>query len=108
MDIAAIHTEATEAAVKASKDALTKMGGDNGTCGFAWCTIRGVKLNTKVGKAFAQLEFTKGSGANAGIELWNPSGHQAHSIDILVAGARAYAEVFRQHGFDARTNSRVD
>lgn len=108
MDIAAIHAEASAAAVKAADEMLAKMGGDRYACGFAWCEIYGVKMSTKIGKEFAKLGFRKGYGAGAGIELWNPSKSQVQNVDIKEAGARAYADVFRQHGFNAYANSRLD
>lgn len=108
MDIATIHTEATEAAQKATKNALLKIGGDKGLCGFAWVEVFGVRLNTKQGKEFAQLGFRKGYGRGAGIELWNPSRSPVQSVTAKEDGARAYAEVFKRHGFEAYANSRLD
>ena len=108
MDIATIHTEATEAAQKAAKNALLKIGGDKGLCGFAWVEVFDVRLNTKQGREFARLGFKKGYGRGAGIELWNPSGSPVQNVDVKEAGANAYAEVFRRHGFNAYAASRLD
>jgi len=87
---------------------LAKIGGDRGLCGFAWVVIHGVSLATKQGKEFKRLGFTKGYGKGAGIKLWNPSGSLVQNIDIKDAGARAYAEVFKRHGFEAYGVNRLD
>jgi len=108
MDIAAIHQEAKAAAEKAAAEMLARIGGDRFACGFAWTTIYGVSLATKQGKEFKRLGFTKGYGRRAGIELWNPSGSPVQNVDTKEAGARAYAEVFKRHGFEAYAGSRLD
>lgn len=108
MDIAAIHQEASEAARKAADEMYQRMGGDRLMCGFAWVNIYGVSLATKQGKEFAKIGFRKGYGRKAPIELWNPSRHNAQNVDIKEAGARAYAEVFKRHGFEAYAGSRLD
>ena len=108
MDIATIHQEATKAAEQAATDMLRKIGGDRMACGFAWVTIHGVSLATKQGKEFKRLGFTKGYGKGAGIGLWNPSRSPVQNIDTKEAGARAYAEVFKRHGFEAYMGSRMD
>lgn len=108
MDIASIHQEATEAAKKAAAEMLERIGGDRYACGFAWVEIYGVNLATRQGKEFARLGFKKGYGRGAGIELWNPSGSPVQNVDVKEAGARAYAAVFKQHGFTAYGASRLD
>jgi hypothetical protein len=108
MDIAAIHQEAKAAAEKAAAEMLARIGGDRMACGFAWVNIYGVNLATKQGKEFKRLGFTKGYGRKAPIELWNPSGSPVQNIDTKEAGARAYAEVFKRHGFEAYGASRLD
>lgn len=108
MDIATIHQEATAAAEQSAADMLLKIGGDRMACGFAWCEIFGIKLNTRQGKEFAKLGFRKGYGTGAPIELWNPSGSPVQNVDTKEAGARAYAEVFKRYGFEAYPNSRLD
>ena len=108
MDIAAIHQEATAAARKAAADMLARIGGDRYACGFAWVEVYDVRLSTRVGKEFARLGFKKGYGRGAGIELWNPSGSPVQNVDVKEAGAQAYADVFKRHGFKAYAASRLD
>lgn len=108
MDIATIHQEATAAAEQSAADMLSKIGGDRMACGFAWCEIFGIKLNTRQGREFAKLGFRKGYGTGAPIELWNPSGSPVQNVDTKEAGARAYAEVFKRYGFEAYPNSRLE
>jgi hypothetical protein len=108
MDIATIHQEAKAAAERAAADMLKRIGGDRMACGFAWVNIHGVSLATRQGKEFKKLGFTKGYGKGAGIELWNPSGSPVQNIDTKEAGAQAYAEVFKRHGFEAYAGSRLD
>ena len=108
MDIAAIHQEATRAAQAAAATKLAEIGGDRWACGFAWVEVYGVKLNTRVGREFQRLGFRKGYGARAPIQLWNPSGSPVQNVDTKEAGAAAYAEVLKRHGFDAYAASRLD
>jgi hypothetical protein len=106
MNFVDIHKEATEAAKKAADEMLARFGGDRLMCGFAWVNVTGVKLSTKLGKEFAKCGFTKSY--HGGIDLWNPSGSPVQNIDIKEAGAGAYAEVLRKHGFSAYPMSRLD
>lgn len=106
MDMLTIHREATAAAKAAADQLYAKMGGDQLMCGFAWVTVEGVKLSTKLGKEMAKLGFRKNYGG--GIALWNPSGSPVQNIDIKESGAQAYAEVLRKHGFRAYAESRLD
>lgn len=105
MDIAAIHQEATQAAQKAAAD-MKAQRGDGFPCGFAWVVVHGVKLNTRLGKEMKRVGFSKNYGG--GIQLWNPSRNMAQNVDILMAGARAYAEVLKRNGIDAYADSRWD
>ena len=107
MEIAEIHRIASEAAAQAAEAAYAKYG-ERDACGFAWVEVYDVRLNTKVGKEFARLGFRKGYGRGAGIELWNPSRHSTQSISVKEAGAAAYANVLKQHGFKAYAMSRLD
>ena len=82
--------------------------GDHDSCGFAWVTVYGVKLSTKVGKAFAAAGFSKAYGG--GIQLWNPSGNHTQSINAKEKGAEAFVEHLRTvfPGIDASAGSRMD
>ena len=108
MDIKEIHDKATAAAERAAADMLARLGGDRLACGFAWVDIAGVKLNTRVGKELARVGFRKSYGARAPIQLWNPSRSPVQNVDIKLAGAEAYAQVLRDHGFDAYADSKLD
>jgi len=81
-------------------------------CGFAWVTVYPEhKGNTRAGKAeravLAQMGFRKDWTGKA-YELWNPTGYAGQSMDVKEAGAQAYAEVLRAHGFTAYMGSRAD
>ena len=84
--------EAAMAARTAAKELYSKHG-DRGACGFAWVNIYGVRSNSKLGKWLQAAGFRKDyTGA---LSLWNPSKAAVQSIDILEAGAYAYAEVIK-------------
>ena len=40
--------------------------------------------------------------------FWRPGDFPTQNIDVLEKGARAYAQVFRDHGFQAYAASRLD
>ena len=105
--------EAQEAAYEAADNLHKNVydGIDQGACGFAWCNIyehNGVKIkgNTKMGRLMKQAgirqDWTKT------FQIWNPSGYPVQNIDVLEAGARAAADVFRKYGFTAYAGSRLD
>jgi hypothetical protein len=84
--------EAAMAARTAAKELYSKYG-DRGACGFAWVNIYGVRSNSKLGKWLQAAGFRKDyTGA---LSLWNPSKAAVQSLDILEAGAYAYAEVIK-------------
>ena len=73
--------------------AMIAKHGDRGACGFAWVNVYGVRSNSKLGKWLQAAGFRKDyTGA---LSLWNPSQAAVQSIDILDAGAYAYAEVLK-------------
>ena len=85
--ITAIHREATVAARAAAEKYFNdSLGGrDQYACGFSWCTIQGVRLNSKIGKELAEVGFSKSW--NRGIYLWNPASMPVQNVDCLYAGA---------------------
>lgn len=96
--------EAFNAADKFFKE---KLGGqDQYACGFAWVNIYGVKMNTKIGKAFKEAGLRKDY--SGGICMWNPSKYGCQNVDTLEAGAQAAADVFKKYGFRAYAGSRLD
>ena len=85
--------EAAMAARTAAKQTYAAMGGDRGACGFAWVNVWGVRSNSKLGKALQAAGFRKDY--TGSLQLWNPSKSAVQSLDILEAGAYAYAEVLK-------------
>jgi hypothetical protein len=81
------------AARTAAKEAHVKYGGDRGACGFAWVNVYGVRSNSRLGKTLISFGFRKDY--TGSLQLWNPSKAGVQSLDILEAGAYAYAEVLR-------------
>jgi len=97
-------TAAFEAADKFFKE---KLGGqDQYACGFAWVNIYGIKMNTKIGKAFKEAGLRKDY--SGGICMWNPSKYGCQNVDTLEEGAQAAAQVFKKYGFRAYAGSRLD
>ena len=85
----------------------THLGGkDNFPCGFAWVKIKGVRGNTKIGRAFKQCDITPS--LTGGLKFWNPSDLHYQNVNTLEHGAQAAAGVFKQYGFDAYAESRLD
>jgi hypothetical protein len=96
------------AARTAAKQTYAALGGDKGACGFAWVNVWGVRSNSKLGNALKAAGFRKDyTGA---LSLWNPSKAAVQSLDILEAGAYAYAEVLKEKlGLDkVYAGSRMD
>lgn len=101
-----IHKEGVEAAKKATAEWIEKHG-DNHACGFVWIKVFDVRGNSRLGKAMKAEGFDKAYGG--GLQLWNPSGSHVQSAGALDAGAEAYVDVLREHGFQqAYAQSRLD
>jgi hypothetical protein len=95
-DLEAVQDVLNEAGIQArsaAKQTLAAMGGDRGACGFAWVNVWGVRSNSKLGKALLAAGFRKDY--TGSLQLWNPSKAGVQSLDILEAGAYAYAEVLK-------------
>jgi hypothetical protein len=86
--------EAAQAARTAAKQTYAALGGDRGACGFAWVNVWGVRSNSKLGNALKAAGFRKDY--TGSLQLWNPSKAGVQSLDILEAGAYAYAEVLKE------------
>jgi hypothetical protein len=99
--------EAAHQARTAAKAFLQKHG-DRDCCGFAWVNVYGVRSNSKLGKALQAAGFSKSY--TGGLQLWNPSKFPTQSLNILEAGAEAYAQVLRDKlGLDkVYAGSRMD
>ena len=103
--ITEIVAEARRQARVAAEQALARYG-DRDACGFAWCSIYKIKGNTRLGKMLKAAGVRQSW--DRSWEIWNPSGLGVQSVGVLEAGASAAAAVFRQHGFEAYANSRLD
>jgi len=106
MDIQAIHNEALNAAITA-ENAFLAQHGEPLYCGFAWVDVFVERTNSKEAKALKSIGF-KPSWRRKCLNLWKPGGYNGQSMDVLEAGAHAYAEVLSKHGFRAYMGSRAD
>ena len=99
--------EAAHQARTAAK-AFLQAHGDRDCCGFAWVNVWGVRSNSKLGKALQAAGFRKDY--TGSLQLWNPSKFPTQSLNILEAGAKAYAQVLRDKlGLDkVYAGSRMD
>ena len=99
--------EAAQQARTAAKEMIAKYG-DRGACGFAWVNVYGVRSNSKLGKWLQAAGFRKDY--TGSLQLWNPSKFPTQSLNILEAGAEAYAQVLRDKlGLDkVYAGSRMD
>ena len=106
VDFYLAHTNATVAAAEAAKEYANQHfdGNDGGACGFAWVSAYPKhKGNTKLGRLersyFEQLGFRKNYTGKVW-ELWNPSSWNGQSVDVKMAGARAYVNAMKEAGVD--------
>ena len=106
MDIQAIHNEALNAAITA-ENAFLSQHGEPLYCGFAWVDVFVERTNSKEAKLLKSIGF-KPSWRRKCLNLWKPGGYNGQSMDVLEAGAHAYAEVLSKHGFRAYMGSRAD
>ena len=80
--------------------------GERAYCGFAWVDIRGIKGNTKLGRAMKAAGYEQDY--TRAFSIWNPSGLATQCMSTKEAGARAAAKVFNDAGFTAFAGSRAD
>ena len=106
MDFQAIHNEAYQAAVTAENDFLAKHG-EMAYCGFAWVDVFVSRTNSKEAKLLKAIGF-KNSWKRKCLNLWKPGAYNGQSMDVLEAGAHAYAEVLSKYGFRAYMGARAD
>jgi hypothetical protein len=109
-DAAAVQDACNEAAMAArvaAKEFFNKHG-DRDACGFAWVDVYGVRSNSRLGKTLQSFGFRKSY--TGSLQLWNPSKAATQSVNILEAGADAYAKVLTDKlGLDrVYTGSRLD
>lgn len=106
MDIQAIRNEAEVAANLAQANFL-KQHGEMAYCGFAWVNVFVDRTNSKEAKELMSIGFKKDYRPKC-LNLWKPGAYNGQSMDVLEAGARAYADVLKKHGFRAYMGSRAD
>ena len=106
MDIKAIHNEAYQAAAQA-ENAFLAQHGEPLYCGFAWVDVFVDRTNSKEAKALKEIGF-KNSWRRKVLNMWKPGAYNGQSMDVLEAGARAYADVLAKYGFRAYMGSRAD
>ena len=102
------HVKAMDAAQKAAREFSEKYfnGSDGGACGFSWVNVYGVRSNSKLGKALAEVGFRKSY--QGGLQLWN-QWWRGQSVDAGEHGATAYAKVLKEElGVEAYSGSRLD
>ena len=106
-DVAQIVAAAQSAAEQASEQYLRDVleGSDNFPCGFAWVELDDVRGNTRVGRAFKALGFTK---IGKSLHWQNPGRLRVQNVDAKYAGAAAAVNVLRGYGFDACAADRLD
>jgi len=110
-DIRELLVEARTQAHAAANRKLGELGSDWGACGFAWTTLYEYNDKKLDGRSkLAKLLMAEGvrKAAGGGFQIWNPSGLHAQNVDVLDAGARAAAQVFKDAGFKAYAGSRLD
>jgi hypothetical protein len=106
MNIQAIKLEAEQAANQAQATFLSQHG-EMAYCGFAWVDVFVPRTNSKEAKLLKEIGFKRDYKPKC-LNLWSPGNYHGQSMDVLEAGARAYAEVLRKHGFRAYMGSRAD
>jgi len=94
-NLEAVQDALNEAGIQArsAAKAFLQQHGDRDCCGFAWVNVWGVRSNSKLGKALQAAGFRKDY--TGSLQLWNPSKAAVQSLNVLEAGAEAYAEVLR-------------
>ena len=106
MDIQAIRNEAEVAANLAQAEFLKKYG-DGAYCGFAWVEVFVDRTNSAEAKLLKSIGF-KASWKRKCLNLWKAGSYHGQCMATLEAGAQAYAEVLKKHGFRAYMGSRAD
>lgn len=104
--------EAEEAARRAAQEAYAKNGNsDWDACGFSWVNIYKFEGKNLDGRS-RLAKLLKAAGVRQdytrAFRVWNPGSYGGQSVSIKEAAARAYAQVLKQHGFEAYAGSRLD
>ena len=96
-------------AFKKAADATANYIKDHGehpfNCGFAWVIVKGVR--GKKAELLKSFGFEKKC-YGPGLMLWNPSKNFTQDMSAKYAGARAFADVLSEVGFDVYAGERLD
>jgi len=95
-------------AAMATEEYLAKYPDNWFPCGFAWVVLDGRSPVTKVLKATYAVPQRGDKGYPKGWHIWNPAGHSTQCMDAKMAGARAFAKVITDAGFDCYADGRMD
>lgn len=106
MNIQKIHQEALNAAINAEEAHLQEHG-EQAYCGFAWVNVFVTRINSKEANLLKQVGFQRDYRPKC-LNLWAPGNYRGQSMDVLEAGARAYAQVLQKYGYRAYAGSRAD
>lgn len=103
-DFQAIYNDALAAGQQAENDYVAKHGEDN-FCGFAWVEIpngRSPFVNWCKKNSVGSKHWQKGW------QIWRCTNNMTQCMNVLEAGAMAFAKKLEEHGISAYMNSRAD
>ena len=98
--------EAHDAGKAAAEAYLSKIGGDQYPCGFAWVTIKPARGPWVA--LLKDLDIGKTDTYAGGYMIWGSQWSFCQNVDAKEAAARAYAAVLVKHGVNATVGSRWD
>ena len=89
--------------------AMYQKVGERDACGFGWVEVYVDRTNSKQAKELIAAGFRKDYKPKC-LSMWDPAGIPTQSISVKEAGARAFADYFRQFFPEARiyASSRMD
>ena len=103
--VLSIWKKAHQAAVDATAKTIAENPDQWYPCGFAWVRIRPARGKFVDFLKKIDAGYTSEEG---GYVVYNPSGHHTQWMDAKYDGARAFAEVLREHGIKAQAEQRMD
>lgn len=95
-------------AQKATNEYLHKYPDNWFPCGFAWVVLPGRCPLTTVLKETYQGPMRGDKGYPKGWHIWNPSNNGTQCMEAKLAGARAFAKVLTDAGYDCYADCRMD
>ena len=106
--ILSVVTGAKIEAVQAAQQMYAQVG-ERDACGFGWVEVYVDRTNSKEAKALIEAGFRKDYKPKC-LTMWDPAGLPTQSISVKEAGARAFADFFKQSFPEARiyASSRMD